>query len=67
MGERAAALAVAQLLRQIRLFRGEEPDRAMILVSIELCCHRLGMAVLDAVQAQHQGHVRAERFPEFWR
>ncbi len=51
-------------LRQIGLLRGEEPDRAMILVAVDLRRHRLGMAVLDAVEAEHQGHVRAQRLPE---
>lgn len=60
------ALPGAQLLHDGVVAAGEEPDWPPITLTfaVELRRHRAGMTVLDAIEAQHHGHVGLQRRPE---
>ena len=62
---RHRAVPFAHCLDEAVVLRGEEPDGAALLLSIAQRRHRLGMAVIDAVETKKQGAVTIERLPEF--
>jgi hypothetical protein len=49
------AIAFAQPLDKHVILSGEEPDGTVI--AFNLGSHRSGMAVLNAVKAEHHGHI----------